>query len=388
MSSNYQPSPEHKFTFGLWTVGNIGRDPFGEPTRSPLAPVRVVEKLAELGAWGVNLHDNDLVPAGVGAGERDRIVREFKQALSDNGLVVPMATTNLFGDPAFKDGAFTSADARVRAYAMQKTMRAMDLGAELGARTYVFWGGREGSEVDGAGKLLDSLGWFRDALDFLCAYSEDQGYGYRFALEPKPNEPRGDLFFPTVGSMLGFIATLDKPEMVGVNPEFAHELMAGLSFPHALAQALDAGKLFHVDLNDQKMARFDQDLRFAAENQKSAFFTVQLLEKGGYDGPRHFDAHALRTEDEEGVWEFARGCMKSYLIMKEKVERFDADPEIQEALANYRVEDRELASLGRYSTENAEKLKSFEFDIDALRRRGPGLERIDQLTIELLLGVR
>ncbi|MEX2534831.1 MAG: xylose isomerase [Trueperaceae bacterium] len=388
MSSNYQPRPEHKFTFGLWTVGNVGRDPFGEPTRRPLTPVRIVQKLAELGAWGVNLHDNDLVPAGSSTAERDRIVREFKQALGDNGMVVPMATTNLFGDPVFKDGAFTSADARVRAYALQKTMRAMDLGAELGAKTYVFWGGREGSEVDGAGKLLDALGWFRDALDFLCAYSEDQGYGYRFALEPKPNEPRGDIFFPTVGSMLGFIATLDKPEMVGVNPEFAHETMAGLSFPHALAQALDAGKLFHVDLNDQKMGRFDQDLRFAAENQKSAFFTVQLLERSGYDGPRHFDAHALRTEDEEGVWAFAVGCMRSYLILKEKVERFDSDPQIREALAAYRVEDEQLAALSRYSRENAERLKNRDFDLDALRRRGPGLERLDQLTIELLLGVR
>ena len=389
MNGDYQPRPEHKFSFGLWTVGNVGRDPFGEPTRSPIPAPRIVEKLAELGAWGVNLHDNDLVPAGSSASERDRIVREFKQALDDHGLVVPMATTNLFGDPAFRDGAFTSADARVRAYALQKVMRAMDLGAELGARTYVFWGGREGSEVDGAGKLLDSLAWFRDAIDYLCAYSEEQGYGYRFALEPKPNEPRGDLFFPTVGSMLGFIATLEKPEMVGVNPEFAHETMAGLSFPHAVAQALDAGKLFHIDLNDQKMARFDQDLRFAAENQKTAFFTVQLLEKSGYDGPRHFDAHALRTEDEEGVWEFARGCMRSYLIMKEKVERFDADPEIQEALAGYRVGDRELEELtGRYSAANAEKLKAYDFDLAALRRRGAGLERIDQLTIELLLGVR
>ncbi|HEX7002794.1 MAG TPA: xylose isomerase [Trueperaceae bacterium] len=388
MTSDYRPRPEHKFTFGLWTVGNVGRDPFGEATRSPIAPVRIVEKLAELGAWGVNFHDNDLVPAGASSAERDRIVREFKAALDDNGLVVPMATTNLFSDPAFRDGAFTSADARVRGYALQKVMRAMDLGAEVGARTYVFWGGREGSEVDAAGKLLDSLAWFREALDFLCAYSEDQGYGYRFALEPKPNEPRGDLFFPTVGSMLGFIATLERPEMVGVNPEFAHETMAGLSFPHAVAQALDAGKLFHIDLNDQKMARFDQDLRFAAENQKAAFFTVQLLEKGGYDGPRHFDAHALRTEDEEGVWQFARGCMRSYLILKEKVERFEADPEIQEALAAYRVEEPELDSLTRYSRQNAERLKTLSFDEDALRRRGAGLERIDQLTVELLLGVR
>jgi xylose isomerase len=385
---SYRPRPEDRFSFGLWTVGNIGRDPFGEPTRPSLSPVRVVEKLAELGAWGVNLHDNDLVPVDASAGERERIVRDFRRALADNGMVVPMATTNLFGDPVFKDGAFTSADGRVRAYALQKTMRAMDLGAELGARTYVFWGGREGSEVDAAGKLLDGIAWFRDAIDFLCAYSEDQGYGYRFALEPKPNEPRGDIFFPTVGAMLGFIATLERPEMVGVNPEFAHETMAGLSFPHALAQALDAGKLFHVDLNDQKPSRFDQDLRFGAENQKAAFFTVQLLETSGYDGPRHFDAHALRTEDEAGVWEFAAGCMRTYLILKEKAERFAADAEIQAALAAYPVEDEELRAILPYSRDAAERLKGRTFELEAMRRRGPGLERLDQLTVELLLGAR
>jgi xylose isomerase len=385
---SYQPIPEHKFTFGLWTVGNVGRDPFGEPTRAALDPARTVEKLAEIGAWGVNLHDEDLVPRDANARERDRIVRRFQQALNDSGLVVPMATTNLFADPAFKDGAFTSADPRVRAYALQKTMGAMDLGAELGAKTYVFWGGREGSEVDAAGKLLDGIRWFRDAIDFLCEYSQDQGYEYRFALEPKPNEPRGDLFFPTVGSMLGFIATLSKPEMVGVNPEFAHETMAGLSFPHALAQALDAGKLFHVDLNDQKMGRFDQDLRFAAENQKAAFFTVYLLETSGYDGPKHFDAHALRSEDDEGVWEFAKGCMRSYLILKEKVDRFRKDPEIREALDRFCMEDEGLQAPVRYSRQSAERLKNYSFDLAALRHRGPGLEKVDQLTVELLLGAR
>ncbi|CAN5654950.1 xylose isomerase [soil metagenome] len=386
--SPYQPKPEHRFSFGLWTVGNVGRDPFGEPTRQPLPAPYVVEKLAALGAYGVNLHDNDLVPIDASAGEHDRIVREFKTALNDHGLKVPMATTNLFTDPAFKDGAFTSADARVRAYALHKPMRAMDLGADLGAETYVFWGGREGTEVDAGGKLLASLARFREAIDFLCNYSEDQGYGYRFALEPKPNEPRGDLFLPTVGSALGFIATLDKPELVGVNPEFAHETMAGLSFPHALAQALDAGKLFHVDLNDQKMSRFDQDLRFGAENLKAAFITVKLLESLGYDGPRHFDAHALRTEDEAGVWEFAKGCMRTYLILKEKAERFDQDAEIQAALEAYKVQDDELEALKTYSRENAAALKERSFDREALGRRGPGLERLDQLTVELLLGAR
>ncbi len=383
------PQPLHKFTFGLWTVGNPGRDPFGEPTRKPLEPVYTVQKLAELGAYGVNFHDNDLVPAGASASERDRIVREFKAALAEHGLVVPMATTNLFADPVFKDGAFTSADARVRAYALQKTMAALDLGAELGAETYVFWGGREGAEVDAGGKLLEGLERFRDCLNFLAEYSGSQGYGFRFALEPKPNEPRGDLYLPTVGSALGFIATLDQPERFGVNPEFAHETMAGLSFPHALAQALDAGKLFHVDLNDQKPGRFDQDLRFGAENLKGAFFTVKLLEDSEYSGPRHFDAHALRTEDEAGVWAFAAGCMKTYLILKEKVRQFHEDAEIQGLIASYKVQDERLETMSRsFSKENAEALRSTSFDLDALRQRGPGLEQLDQLTVELLLGVR
>ena len=385
----YRPRPEHKFSFGLWTVGNPGRDPFGEPTRSKLDPSYTVARLAELGAYGVNFHDNDLVPIDAGASEADRIVKEFKRALADHGMVVPMATTNLFADPAFKEGAFTSADSRVRAYGLAKTMRAMDLGAELGAQTYVFWGGREGSEVDAGGNALDAIGYYRDAIDFLCEYSLDQGYDYRFALEPKPNEPRGDLYFPNVGSMLGFIATLDRPHMVGVNPEFAHETMAGLNFVHAVAQAIDAGKLFHIDLNDQKMARFDQDLRFGAENIKTAFLTVKLLEESGYDGPRHFDAHALRTEDEEGVWAFASGCMRSYLILKEKAQRFNQDADIQALLEGMRVRDPELEEyMGSYRREHAQRLKAHRFERRPLAERGPGLERLDQLTVELLLGVR
>lgn len=386
--TNLTPTAADRFTFGLWTVGNVGRDPFGEPTRQPMGAPDIVRKLAELGASGISLHDNDLVPIDATSAERDRLVADLKAALSETGLKVPMATTNLFGDPAFKDGAFTSADRRVRAYALQKTMRSMDLGAELGATTYVFWGGREGTEVDAGGKLMDALAWFRESLNFLAAYSESQGYGYRFALEPKPNEPRGDIFLPTVGSALGFIPTLDRPELFGVNPEFAHETMAGLSFPHAIAQALDAGKLFHIDLNDQKMGRFDQDLRFGAENLKGAFFTVMLLEDAGYSGPLHFDAHALRTEDEAGVWAFARGCMRTYLILKDKVAQFRADAEIKAALEAYRVEDKELAALSNFSPENAEALKNREFDREALGARGPGLEALDQMTIELLMGVR
>ncbi len=383
------PQASDKFTFGLWTVGNPGRDPFGEPTRKPLEPTYTVQKLAALGAYGVSLHDNDLVPFDASLQERDRIVAEFKQALGDHGLRVTMATTNLFTDPVFKDGAFTSADARVRAFALQKTMKSMDLGAELGAPTYVFWGGREGAEVDAGCNTRDALEHFREALNFLGEYSASQGCGYKFALEPKPNEPRGDIYLPTVGAALGFITTLDKPEHFGVNPEFAHETMAGLSFPHAVAQALDADKLFHVDLNDQKPGRFDQDLRFGAENLKGAFFTVKLLEESDYDGVRHFDAHALRTEDEAGVWEFAKGCIKTYLMLKEKVKQFSEDSEIQALISEYKVKDEGLEALTQtFSTENAESLKSYTFDVEALRTRGPGLEKLDQLTVELLLGMR
>lgn len=384
---SFTPTAADRFTFGLWTVGQVGRDPFGLPTREALDPSYLVARLAELGAYGVNLHDSDLVPDDASASERDRIVRRFQAALVEHGLVVPMATTNLFSDPVFKDGAFTSADARVRNHALAKTMRAIDLGVELGAHTYVFWGGREGAEVDAAGKLIDALGWYRDSLNYLSEYVRDQGYQLRFALEPKPNEPRGHIFLPTVGSALGFIATLDHPEMVGVNPELAHETMAGLSFPHALAAAIDAGKLFHVDLNDQLMGRFDQDLRFGAENLKLAFFTVMLLE-ANYRGPLHFDAHALRSEDEAGVWAFASGCMRTYKILAARAQAFLADPEVQVALAAVRVDDPEAGWPPRYSAIHAGALKARSFDLDRLRRRGPGLEALDQLTVEWLLGVR
>src|SRR5262245_48217503 len=357
-TENYQPKPEHKFTFGLWTVGNRGRDPFGDATRATLSPVKIVKCLSELGAYGVNLHDNDLVPIDASAGDRDRIVREFKQSLDDYGMKVPMATTNLFYDPVFKDGAFTSSDPRVRLYALQKTMRSMDLGAELGAKIYVFWGGREGAEVDAAKDPREALKWNREALDFLCEYSIDQGYDYRFALEAKPNEPRGDIYLPTTGAMLAFIATLDHPEMVGVNPEVGHEQMSGLNFFHVVAQAIEAGKLFHIDLNDQKGPRFDQDLRFGSESIKNLFFLVWLLESA-YDGPRHFDAHPYRSESEAGVWEFAAGCMRNYLILKEKARQFDEDKEIQALLAEIRNGSGEL---GRYSAAEAKRIKELSLD--------------------------
>jgi len=389
--ADYTPKKSDKFTFGLWTVGNIGRDPFGDPVRTPMTPEHIVHKLSELGAYGVNFHDNDLVPFGASAQERDRIVKSFKKALEDTGMVVPMATTNLFTHPIFKDGAFTSSDAKVRAFALQKTMQAIDLGAELGATTYVFWGGREGSETDAYRNPVDAIKRFREAINYLCDYVIDQGYNMRFALEPKPNEPRGDIYFPTVGHMLHFISTLDHPEMVGLNPEFAHETMAGLNFVHAVAEAIEAGKLFHIDLNDQIIGRYDQDFRFASENPKRAFFLVKLLEDSGYDGPRHFDAHAYRTEDEEGVWAFARGCMRSYLILKEKAQKFNEDAEIQGLLAEIRAEDENYqgpsASDG-YSREHAQQVKDYKFDVTALSQRGRKYEELDQLVMELLLGVR
>jgi xylose isomerase len=389
MVESYQPAPENKFTFGLWTVGNVGRDPFGEPVREGLSPADLVYLLEEVGAYGVNFHDNDLVPVDATLAERNAIVTEFKKALDKSGLVVPMATTNLFSNPVFKDGAFTSNDARVRAYARQKTMNAIDLGVELGAKVYVFWGGREGTESDASKNPLDSLKWMREALNYFCEYTKDQGYDLKFALEAKPNEPRGDIYLPTTGAMLGFIETLDYPEMVGVNPEVAHEHMAGLNFAHHVAQAWDAGKLFHIDLNDQGFGRYDQDFRFGAVNIKSAFFLVKLLEDVGYDGSRHFDAHAYRTEDYEGVKDFARGCMRTYLILKEKAEQWNNDSEIQALLQEVTADiDGASSLLGDYSPSRANDLKAKIFNLQELSSRGLAYERLDQLTIDLLLGVR
>jgi xylose isomerase len=387
--STYQPKPEHKFTFGLWTVGNIGRDPFGQPVRPPLSPVEIVRLLSGVGAYGVNFHDNDLVPIDATPAERNQIVKDFKKALKDTGLVVPMATTNLFSDPAFKDGAFTSNDPKVRAYALQKTMQAMDLGVELGAKVYVFWGGREGTETDAAKNPLDAIKRMREAMNFLCEYALHQKYKLRFALEAKPNEPRGDIIPATTGHMLAFIETLDHPEMMGVNPEVAHEQMAGLNFLHNVAQAWDAGKLFHIDLNDQNSGRYDQDFRFGSHNYKQAFFLVKFLEDVGYSGSRHFDAHAYRTEDYEGVKDFARGCMRSYLVLKEKAERFNTDSEIQSVLAEINTDDPATAKLlGKFTSKKASDLKARSFDREALGRRGLRYERLDQLVFDLLMGVR
>src|SRR5581483_4696592 len=350
------PRPEHRFTFGLWTVGNPGRDPFGEPTRAPLDPVESVERLAELGAYGVSLHDNDLVPYGSSAADRDRIVARFSDALNRTGMRVTMATTNLFSHPAFKDGAFTSNDRAVRRAAIAKAMRGIDLGAELGAPVYVFWGGREGAESAATKRVGDALERYREAINFLSAYVREQHYEIRFAIEPKPNEPRGDIFLPTVGHALHFITTLEHPEMVGVNPEVAHETMAGLSFVHAVSHALWAGKLFHIDLNAQRIGRYDQDFRFGAEDLKEAFLLVRLLERAGYGGPLHFDAHAYRNEDADGVWDFAAGCMRTYAALAEKAQHFDALPEVAEALAATGAE--ELAEPSLRPGDDADTLKA------------------------------
>lgn len=389
MMTKYDPKPEHKFTFGLWTVGNKGSDPFGADVRDQKSAVELVYLLAEVGAYGVNFHDNDLIPIDASPVEAAAIKREFKKALQDTGLAVPMATTNLFYDPVFRDGAFTSNDAKVRNYALQKTMKSMDLGVEMGAQVFVFWGGREGTETDASKDPVESIKRMREAINFLCEYALDQGYDLKFALEAKPNEPRGDIYNSTTGHMLGFIATLDHPDMVGVNPEVAHEHMAGLNFSHGVAQALDAGKLFHIDLNDQAFGRYDQDFRFGAVNLKRAFFLVKLLEDHHYTGSRHFDAHAYRTEDYEGVKDFARGCMRTYLILKEKANQFNNDPDIQNLLQELKEMDKELPEFtGAYSAMKAEAIKKHSFDRKALSEKGLHYELLDQLTNEVILGVR
>ena len=391
MSDPYAPTAEDRFTFGLWTVGNPGRDPFGEAVRPIQDPCDIVHKLGELGAYGVNLHDNDLVPFGASASERDRIVAEFKKACEESGVRVPMATTNLFSHPIFKDGAFTANDPEVRAFALQKTMHSIDLGVELGAETYVFWGGREGTEVEACRDPRSAIQRIREAMNFLCEYVRDQGYSLKFALEAKPNEPRSDIYFPTTGHMLHFIETLEHSEMVGVNPEVAHETMAGLSFIHGVGQAMEAGKLFHIDLNSQKIGRYDQDFRFGAEDPKQAFLLVRLLEGTSgtprWQGSRHFDAHAYRTEDLEGVWDFARGCMRTYRILKEKAHAFDADPEVRELIADIRNPAID-GLLGSYSADNAASIKALEIDADTIGARGLCWERLDQILMEHLFGAR
>ncbi len=387
--ASYAPDPKLKFTFGLWTVGNIGRDPFGGPVREPISPVQICDMLGDVGAYGVNFHDNDLVPIDATVQERDTIVRDFKKAVKNNGLTVPMATTNLFSDAVFKDGAFTSNNAQVRAYAIQKTMRAMDLGAECGAKIYVFWGGREGVESDATKSPVEAIKRFREAINFLCEYSMQQGYGYKFAFEAKPNEPRGHIYFAVTGSYLAFIPTLDHPEMCGVNPEVAHEHMAGLNFVHQVAAALETKKLFHIDLNDQEFGRYDQDFRFGSVNLKHAFFLVKLLLDHNYAGPRQYDAHAFRQSNYEDVKAFAAGCMRTYMILQEKAQHWNADKEIQGILKEVNVQDAALSKLTRkFSAGNAKKLLAEPLDRIKLAEAPLPYEKLDQLTMEVLMGVR
>ncbi|MGR6913239.1 xylose isomerase [[Actinomadura] parvosata] len=379
----YEPTPDDRFTFGLWTVGWQARDPFGDAARAPLDPVESVHRLAELGAYGVTFHDDDLLAVEP---DRERAIASFRKALAETGLKVPMATTNLFTHPVFRDGAFTSNDRDVRRYALRKVMRNLDLAASLGASTYVCWGGREGAESDAAKDVRAALGRYKEAIDLLCGYVRERGYDLRFAIEPKPNEPRGDILLPTIGHALAFIGQLEHPEMVGLNPEVGHEQMAGLNFVHGIAQALWHGKLFHIDLNGQHGPRFDQDLIFGHGDVMSAFFLVDLLEHGGYDGPRHFDYKPLRTEDPEDVWVSAAANMRTYLILKEKARNFRADPEVREAMRASRVEELGLPTLNRGET--LADLASDDFDPDAAARRGYHFSHLNQLALEHLLGVR
>jgi xylose isomerase len=389
MSDRFTPTSADKFTFGLWTVGWRGNDPYGDATRPALDPVESVERLAELGAHGVTFHDDDLIPFGSSDSERAAIITRFKDALDRTGLKVPMATTNLFTHPVFKDGGFTSNDRDVRRYALRKVIRNIDLAVELGAETYVAWGGREGAESGGAKDVRVALDRMKEAFDLLGEYVVEQGYDLRFAIEPKPNEPRGDILLPTVGHALAFIERLERPEMYGVNPEVGHEQMAGLNFPHGIAQALWAGKLYHIDLNGQSGIKYDQDLRFGAGDLRQAFWLVDLLETSDYNGPRHFDFKPVRTDGIDGVWESAKNCMRNYLILKERALAFRADPAVQEALTASRLHE-----LAQPTAEDG--LKSLladtsafeEFDATAAAERSMAFEALDQLALEHLLGVR
>ncbi|MGW7450119.1 xylose isomerase [Streptomyces sp. NPDC054787] len=383
------PTPAHRFTFGLWTVGWQGRDPFGDATRPALDPVETVERLAGLGAYGVTFHDDDLIPFGVGDAAREQAVKRFRTALDTAGLKVPMATTNLFTHPVFKDGAFTANDRDVRRYALRKTIRNIDLAVELGASVYVAWGGREGAESGAAKDVRIALDRLKEAFDLLGEYVDDQGYDLRFAIEPKPNEPRGDILLPTIGHALAFINELERPERVGLNPEVGHEQMAGLNFPHGIAQALWHGKLFHIDLNGQTGIKYDQDLRFGAGDLRQAFWLVDLLESAGYDGPRHFDFKPPRTEDSAGVWASAAGCMRNYLLLAERSRAFRSDPEVQAALAASRLPELALPTAEDGLAGLLADRSAFDtFDVDAAAQRGMAFEQLDQLALEHLLGAR
>jgi xylose isomerase len=392
------PTREDKFSFGLWTIGYNGTDPFGGPTRPQLDVVEAVEKLSELGAYGLTFHDDDLFAFGSSDAERQKQIDRLKQALADTGLIVPMVTTNLFSAPVFKDGGFTSNDREVRRFAIRKALRQLELGAELGAKTFVMWGGREGAEYDPAKDIRSALERYREAVNLLSEYVIDKGYDIRFAIEPKPNEPRGDILLPTLGHALAFIDSLEHPEMVGLNPEVGHETMAGLNFAAGIAQALYHGKLFHIDLNGQRSIKYDQDLAFGHGDLHNAFALVDLLENGGpnggqaYDGPRHFDYKPSRTEDINGVWDSAAANMRTYLLLKERAAAFRADPEVQEALEASRVAELAQPTLGdgeSYDELLSDRSAFEDFDTDAyFGGKGYGFVRLQQLATEHLLGAR
>jgi xylose isomerase len=384
--NDYTPTPADRFSFGIWTVGWQGVDVFGSAVRPPMPADRAVRKLAELGAFGVNFHDNDVFPFDATTDERAKLIDAFKAALADTGLVVTTATTNLFAHPMFRDGAFTANDRDVRRYALAKVMRNLDLAAELGARVYVCWGGRDGAESGAAKNVRAALDRCKEAFDILCQYVLDHGYSIRFAIEPKPNEPRGDILLPTAGHALAFITELEHPELVGLNPEVGHEEMAALNYAHAITQALWHGKLFHIDLNGQHGPRYDQDLRFGAGNARGAFWVVDALVAGGYDGPVHFDFKPPRTEDDDGVWASAAACMRNYLILREKVQAFRADPDVIAALAAARVPDLSLPTLAEGETWH--DIRDYAPDTTALGERGMAFEYLDQLALEYLYGVR
>ena len=385
--ADFTPTREDRFSFGLWTVGWQGVDVFGGAVRPPLDPAEAVHRLSELGAYGITFHDNDVFPFEADAAEKERHLAPLRAALAETGLVVPMITTNLFSHPVFRDGGFTNNDRDVRRFAIRKVADNIDLAAELGAKTFVAWGGREGAESGASKDIRAALDRYKEAFDLLGQYVLDQGYDIRFAIEPKPNEPRGDILLPTIGHALAFINELEHPEMVGLNPEVGHEEMAGLNYASGIAQALWHGKLFHIDLNGQHGPRFDQDLRFGAGNARGAFWTVDIVESGGYDGPRHFDFKPPRTEDMTGVWASAAGCMRNYLILRDKARAFRADPEVQAALQAARVDELSVPSLATGET-LADVRSESGFDPDAAALRGMGFEHLDQLALDHLYGVR
>ena len=396
VSTRTTPPAADKFSFGMWTVGWQARDPFGEPTRPPLDPLHAVDKLAEVGAWGITFHDDDLVPFGTGPAERDAIISRFKERLAATGICVPMITTNLFAHPVFKDGGFTSNDRGVRRYALRKVLRNIELAADLGARTFVLWGGREGAEYDHAKDVRAALDRYAEAMNMLTSFVIERGFDIRFAIEPKPNEPRGDILLPTVGHAIAFIERLEHPHLVGLNPEVGHEQMAGLNFTSGIAQAMWQGKLFHIDLNGQRGIKYDQDLVFGHGDLINAFSLVDLLEFGGvggapaYEGPRHFDYKPSRTEDMDGVWHSAAANMRMYLLLKERAAAFRADPEVKEALEAARVHELSVPTLApgeKWGDVMADDAIA-NFDVDAAGARGYGFVRLHQLAVEHLMGAR